>query len=71
MNIYILKINKKYLNNILKYKININKIVSKDNYYYLYLNTLNYNKIKNIPSGSLIGIECQKRRGKVTLRIID
>ena len=48
MNIYILKINKKYLNNILKYKININKIVSKDNYYYLYLNTLNYNKIKKI-----------------------
>ena len=30
MNIYILKINKKYLNNILKYKININKIVFKD-----------------------------------------
>ena len=48
MNIYILKINKKYLNNILKYKININKIVFKDNYYYLYLNTLNYNKIKKI-----------------------
>ena len=48
MNIYILKINKKYLNNILKYKININKIISKDNYYYLYLNTFNYNKIKKI-----------------------
>lgn len=37
----------------------------------LNINEDNYNKIKNIPSGSLIGIECQKRRGKVTLRIID
>ena len=48
MNIYILKINKKYLNNILKYKISINKIVSKDNYLYLYVDNINYNKIKKI-----------------------
>lgn len=35
------------------------------------INEDNFNKIKNVPPGTLIGIECQKRRGKVTLRILD
>ena len=35
------------------------------------INEDNFNKIKNFSSGTLIGIKCQKRRGKVTLQIID
>lgn len=34
------------------------------------INEDNFNKLKNTPSGNLVGIECQKRRGKVTLRIL-
>lgn len=46
MNIYILKIDEKYFKKIIKYHINIIKINKKDKYYYLYLDTNNYNKIK-------------------------
>ena len=49
----------------------IYKNVSSNSLKTLNINEDNYNKIKNIASGSLIGIECQKRRGKVTLRILD
>ena len=35
------------------------------------INEDNFNKIKNFSPGTLIGIECQKRRGKVTLRILN
>lgn len=35
------------------------------------INKDNFNKIKKFSTGTLIGIKCQKRRGKVTLRIID
>ena len=46
MNIYILKIEEKYFRKIIKYHINIIKINKRDKYYYLYLDTNNYNKIK-------------------------
>lgn len=45
MSIYIVKINKKYFNKILRYNIRINKIKKIDDYYLLYLDIDNYNKI--------------------------
>ena len=45
MNTFIIKIDSKYFMNILRYNIKINKILKKDNYYLLYLDQYNYNKI--------------------------
>lgn len=45
-NIFIIKIDSKYLNKIIKYHININKIIKKDNYYLLSLEEKEYEKIK-------------------------
>ena len=57
MNYYIVKINLKYFNNIIRY-IRIYKIIKKDNYYILYLDYDNYQKIlkyKNIFEVEFIG----------------
>ena len=43
--IYIVKIPQKFFKNILRYHIEILKIEKKDNYYYLYLDLKNYQKI--------------------------
>lgn len=45
MNIYIIRINSKYFNRLLRYHINIIKIIKKDNYYILYLDKVDYEKI--------------------------
>ena len=47
------------------------KNVSSNSVKTININEDNFNKIKNISPGALIGIECQKRHGKVTLRILD
>ena len=48
MNLYIIKIEEKYFKNLLRYHIKIVKIRKKDNYYYLYLDYSNYQKISKL-----------------------
>ena len=48
MNLYIIKIEEKYFKNLLRYHIKIVKIRKKDNYYYLYLDYDNYQKISKL-----------------------
>ena len=57
---YILKINKKYVNRLLKYKVNIYKIKYQDDICFLYVDKCNYDKLikyKDIYDISLVRVK--------------